>query len=266
MGQTTDGTRLDRDFTRQLQRILAADKDELFQQLQEQDGELLLAVLRNPRLDEHHLLALLKRRGLGEELFEALFAAKRHLESYKVIVALAVHPETPVHIAQTLLPRCYIFDLARICLLPSVAPDLRLLAERCIIQRLPGQPLGNKLTLARRGTPAVVEALLMEGVASLVEACLANPHLKEGAVHRFVSSHLAGAETISLVARTARWKGRPNIRLAILKNPRTPAVWFTQFLPSLSPPVLKDLLATPRLTSDQKALVREALARRGHAA
>lgn len=266
MAQTTDGTGLDREFARQLQRVLAADKDELFQHLQEQNGELLLAVLRNPRLDEHHLLALLKRRGLAEELFEALFAAKRHLESYQVTVALAIHPEAPAHIARTLLPRCYIFDLARISLLPSVAPDLRLLAERCIIQRLPAQPLGNKLTLARRGTPAVVEALLMEGVATLVEACLANPHLKEGAVHRFVSSHLAGAETISLVARNSRWKGRPNIRLAILKNPRTPAVWFTLFLPGLSLSILRDLLATPRLTPDQKSLVRENLSKRGYAA
>jgi hypothetical protein len=119
--------------------------------------------------------------------------------------------------------------------------------------------LGNKLTLARRGTAAVVEALLREGIPQLVDACLENPHLKEGSVHQFIASAAATAETISMIARSSRWKGRPNIRLAILKNPRTPAIWFTLFLPGLPQGTLRDLLSIPRLTFPQKELVRQAV-------
>ena len=117
------------------------------------------------------------------------------------------------------------------------------------------------MTLARRGTAAIVDALLREGLPSLVEACLDNPHLKEGSVHQFISAASSSAETISMVARSARWKGRPNIRLAILKNPRTPAIWYTLFLPGMPQSTVKELLAVPRLTSAQKELLRQALGR-----
>ncbi|ABK97718.1 hypothetical protein [Pelobacter propionicus] len=246
MDQETGPAGIDHDPGRQFQQALTADKEELFQIMQSQEGELLLTALRNPALDENHLLALLKRRCLPEELFTTLYCSKRLLEHHRVISVLACHPETPAHIAQTLLPRLYILDLARICLVPGVTADLRMLAERCIVQRLPTQPLGTKLTLARRGT------------APVVDACLSNPHLKEGAVHQFIASYQSTAETISMVARSARWKGRPNIRLVILKNPRTPAIWFTLFLPGLSSRVLRELLSVQRLTMAQKELVRQA--------
>ncbi len=259
MDQGAKSREIDYVLSQELHRVLRADKEELFQHLQHQNGEVLLAALRNPALDENHLVALLKRRGLAEDVFTAIYASKWHLESYKVTFALACHPETPAHISQTILPRFYLFDLAKVCSLPGITADLRLFAERCILQRLPTQPLGNKMTLARRGTAAVVEALLMEGAPPLVEACLGNPHLKEGAVYSFITSYQSTAETISMIARNSRWKGRHNIRMAILKNPRTPQIWFTLFLPGLSSQVLKELLSSQRLTPSQKGLVREAL-------
>jgi hypothetical protein len=95
-------------------------------------------------------------------------------------------------------------------------------------------------------------------VQKVVEVCLDNQHLKEGALHQFLTSSHATAENVSMVARKSRWKSRPNIRLAILKNPRTPLVWFTAFLPEIPVASLRDLLASPRLTSAQKELVRHA--------
>jgi len=230
--------------------------------LQGQPVEVLQALLRNPAFDEHHLLALMKLRALPQGIFTAIYANKRLIESNLARFALVVNPEIPAHISAALLPQLTIFELLKICLMPGVTPDQRLSAERVIIQRIPTQPLGNKITLARRGTSAIVEALLREGVPPLVEACLDNPHLKEGSVHQFITASTSTAETISMVARNGRWKGRPNIRLAILKNPRTPGIWFTLFLPGLPQSTIRDLLSVPRLTSAQKELVRQALGRR----
>lgn len=230
--------------------------------LQGQPVEVLLAAVRNPAFDEHHLLALMKQRGLPQGVFTTLYANKRLIESSPLKFALVVNPEIPPHIAATLLPQLTIFELLKICLMPGITPDQRVSAERVIIQRIPTQPLGNKMTLARRGTSAIVESLLREGVLPLVEACLDNPHLKEGSVHQFITGPTSTAETISMVARSGRWKGRPNIRLAILKNPRTPAVWYTMFLPGLPQSTIRELLSVPRLTFAQKDLVRQALGRR----
>ncbi|MBC7962059.1 MAG: hypothetical protein H7Y05_03870 [Steroidobacteraceae bacterium] len=250
-------TVIDQNLSQRLRAALTADKDQLFTVVQDASGDVLLAVLRNPALDEQHLLTLLKRRGL-DEIPAAIYNNKRLLESYKVKFELVRHPETPSHIVLTLLPLLYIFDLLKLCQMPGIIADVHLGAERNIIRLLPVQPLGNKLTLARRGSAAVVEALLREGVPSVVEACLDNPYLKEGSLYQFLSSAQATAENVSIVARSSRWKGRPNIRLAILKNPRTPAIWFTMFLPGLPAVTLRYLLASPRLTFAQKELVRQA--------
>lgn len=250
-------TVLDQNLSQRLHEALTADKDLLFSVVQDASGDVLLAALRNPSLDEQHLLTLLKRRGLGE-IPAAIYNNKRLIENYSVKFALIRHPETPSHIVLTLLPLLYIFDLVKICQMPGIVADVHLAAERSIVQRLPTQPLGNKLTLARRGTATVVEALLREGLPNVVEACLDNPHLKEGSLYQFLSSAHATAENVSIVARSSRWKGRPNIRLAILKNPRTPVIWFTMFLPGLPATTLRDLLSSPRLTFAQKELVRQA--------
>ena len=236
---------------------LTAGKDQLFAIIHNSREEVLLAVLRNPALDHKHLLALLKRRELGA-VIAAIYAGKRHIETYPVKFALVAHPDTPPHIAQALLPLLYIFDLLKLTKIPGVSPDILNAAELKIVQQIPTQPLGNKLTFARRGTPTILDALLREGLQNIVEACLDNPHLKEGSLHRFLMSIHATAETVSMVARNSRWKNRPNIRLAILRNPRTPLIWFTTLLPGLPVATLRDLLVSPRLTSAQKELVRQA--------
>jgi hypothetical protein len=240
----------------ELLEALTADKDQLFTVIQNSREEVLLATLRNPCLDSQHLLALLKRRSI-EPVISAIYAGKRLTEAYSVKFALVAHPDTPPHIAQAVLPLLYIFDLLKLCQISGVSADIRLAAERKIVQQIPTQPLGNKLTLSRRGTSAILDTLLREGLQNVVEACLDNPHLKEGSLYQFLASSHATAESVSIVAKNNRWKSRPNIRLAILKNPRTPLILFATFLPGLSATTLLDLLASPRLTFAQKELVRQ---------
>jgi hypothetical protein len=239
-----------------LLQALTVGKESLYAIIQDSQEDVLLAALRNPALDQQHVLALLKRRTIAQ-VISAIYTCKRLIEAHSVKFALVAHPDTPVHIAQTLLPLLYIFDLLKLCLIPGISADLRLAAERRIVQQIPAQPLGNKLTLARRGTATIVDALLREGILTIVEACLDNPHLKEGALYQFLTSFKANAEAIAMIARNNRWKNRPNIRLAILKNPHTPLPSFTSLLPGLQPATRRDLLASPRLTSAQKEQLRQ---------
>lgn len=141
----------DQNLSLRLHRALTAGKDELFAMLQGQPLEVLQALLRNPAFDEHHLLALLKQRDLPQAVFTTIYANKALIESHLVKFALIIHPGIPSNITSTLLPQLTIFELLKICLLTGITPDQRLSAERVIIQRLPTQPLGNKMTLAQIG-------------------------------------------------------------------------------------------------------------------
>jgi len=254
---------LSAELAAKLQKALLANSEELYQWVLNSEPVILRALLKNSQLNEDHLLALLKRRDLGEDLLKAIYQRRSERMSHKLLLALVKNPGTPGTIVRSLLPHLRLFELVDLCFLPGVTPDQRLVAEREIILRLPTTPLGNQISLARRATSAVVAEILKGGESCLIEACLNSPRLKEAAVYQFLNSSRATAETISMVARHSRWHQRPNLRLAILKNRRTPEIWFNLWLPKMTTTDLQHLLASRRLNNNQKKLVTEQLQRRG---
>jgi hypothetical protein len=264
MTDTTSHKRtFDPDLARRLHRALTAGSEELHLVLQDPSLEVLRSALKNRNLGEEHLLGLLRRRDLHEDLLKAVYQLEIVRESHRLQLALVRNPGTSGTVVLALLPALHLFELVDLCYLPGVTPDQKFAAERAILQRLPTTELGNKMTVARRATAAVVGEILREGDPPLVEICLASPHLREVAILQFLNGPAATAETISMVARHPRWQMRPNLRLAILRNHRTPGIWFTQFLPGMRSPDVRNLLASKRLNPNQKKLVEEELKRRG---
>jgi hypothetical protein len=263
MDRSEEPKSLDAELARRLHRALTSDRDGIAQLLNDPSMEVIRSLLRNPLLDEGHLTLLLKRLDLAEDILAAVARHPLAGESHNLKVALVHHPATPANIIPTLIPHLYLFELISVCFLPGVTPDQRVAAERAIMQRLPSVPLGSRVTLARRATADVLEALLMEGNAQVVVASLDNPRLRESSLFRFLNGPAADAGTISAIARHPRWKNRPNLRLAILKNGRTPQVWFTAMLPGLPLVEVRNLRVSGRLTPGQKECVAEELKRRG---
>lgn len=252
----------DTDLSRRLYRALTADRENLPPLLDDPSREVLKAVLKNPNLDEPCLLLLLNRRDLSDDLLTTMYRLPLTETSHRLKVALVHHHATPDHIVLTLIPQLYLFELVTVCFLPGITPDRQLIAERALIKRLAETPLGSKVTLARRAPSEVVEALLHEGQPQLVAACLDNPRLKQAALLRFLTGPGATAETISQVARHPRWKSRHELKLAILKNSKTPLIWFTALLPGLSLVEVKNIYASSSISAAQKACVAEELLRR----
>lgn len=253
---------LDPNLAGGLYRALTGGSEELYEFVQDSSMEVLQAALKNPAFSESHLQSLLKRRDLSDKLIRAITAMHLFEESRTAKAAVFRNPATPSHSALSIIPQLYLFELVDMILLPGLPPDHRVAAERAVIKRIPSLPLGNKLTLAHRGTAAIVEALLEEGDPRVVEACLASPRLKEVAVCKFLNGQRGTAESISAIARHERWKGRPAVRRAILRNGKTPPVWFTVWLPALSLAEMRELETSGRLNQSQKAVVAEELHKR----
>ena len=257
-----EGGRIDRELAQRLRRALSAGSEELYQVLQDPSPEVLRTALKNRNLSEDHLLALLRRRDLSEDLTKAIHQMERFRKSHRLQLALVRNIATPGPVVLSLLPYLHLFELLDLCILPGITPDQRYAAERQIVQRLPTTELGSKLTLARRGTASLLGHLLKEGEPALVRSCLDSSRLREVDVAQFIVSARAAAATLSMVARHPRWKNRPNLRLALLRNPRTPSVWFTVFLPQLKTAEIETLLMSRHLSSPRRTLVREELQRR----
>jgi len=232
---------MDSSSIKKIRRGLTAGPDELFQLILDPDLEYIQILLKNPQISEEHILALLKRRDLSEELISAIHKRNKNNCSHKLIVALVMNRTAPGTLVRSLLPRLYLFELVGLITLAGATPDHKLAAERVILQRLPITPLGNKITLAHRGSEAIVAALLKEGQPKTFDICLSNRHLKEATIYQFLQGATSNAETISMIARHSRWKLHPSLQLAILKNHKTPDVWFTLWLSGFKLQTLKTL-------------------------
>lgn len=263
MANKSHSPRINVELAKRQHKALTATADELFQVVLDPETQVLNPALKNQNLNEDHLIALLKRRDLTEELLKAIYQLDIVKSSHRLKIALVKNPGTPGPVALTLLPHLYLFELVDLCMIPGVTPDQKIAAERAILQRLPTTELGNKMTMARRATAVVVGEILKEGEPRLMEICLNSPRLREVAILQFINGAKASAETISIIARHPKWKLRPNLRLAILKNRRTPAIWFTLFLPQLHTPEVRNLLVSRRLNQAQKKLVQDELKKRG---
>ena len=263
MVEPEEQNKLDVELGKRLHKALTATSEELFQVLLDPDMQVLRSALKNQNLNEEHFLALLKRRDLNEDLLKAIYQRDDVKGSHKLQIALVRNPNTPGPVVLALLPYLHLFELVDLCLIPGVTPDQKFAAERAILLRLPTTELGNKMTLARRATTTVVGEILKEGDSRLVEICLNSPRLREVAILQFINGAHSNAETISMIARHPKWKLRPNLRLAILKNRRTPPIWFTLFLPQLRTPDVRNLLMSRRLNPAQKKLVQDELKKRG---
>jgi len=226
-----------------LERALAATGDELAALLHHHDAEVLKALLDNPSLEETQLCILLERKNLPTEILEEVARRKPLLKNYRVKHALAFHPRTPRLVTLRLLRDLYLMDLVQLTLLPGIPTELKLNAEDQLISRLPQLPLGQKITLARRGPARLAGALLAEGHAQIVSIVLDNAYLTEAQVLKVLSREKLPPVVVRTIAQHRKWSITYNVRLALVRHPSSPLATVLAYLPELTVSDLRELAA-----------------------
>ena len=239
-----------------------ASRDDLLALLGAESPEVLAALLENPNLDEGMLCRLLERKNLSGELLQRVARKPEWIKVYAVRLRLARHPHTPRLISLAIVRQLYLFDLAQLSLLPSAAAEVRRLAEEIILNRIPQLPLGQKLTLARRGSGRVAAALLVQGLAQAVPLALDNAFLNETHVLRVLSHAGLAPAVVAAIAKHAKWSYNMSIRFALVRHPLTPLARVLTFLPDLTLPNLRDMLRLPGLRTDLRQYLEIEVARR----
>lgn len=210
-----------------------------------------------PALNEDQELALLERRDLTPEILELLSQKPAAIKSRKVCFALAAHPRTPRPLALRLLRRFYTFDLMQFSLEPTVAADLKGVANQHLVTRLAFTTVGECLTLARRASETVAAALLLDQESSVSIIALDSPRLTEAAIIKALTRPNASAALVEAVCHHPKWSLRREIRLALMRNPHTPLARALEFSRTLPSPLLRDILHTSRLPEKVKACLRK---------
>jgi hypothetical protein len=246
-------------LTEARERALVATGDELAGLLHHPATDVLLALLDNPALDEAKLCLLLERKNLPGEVLEEVAQRKPLLKSYQVKRALAFHPKTPRLHGLRLLRDLYPMDLVLLALSPGVPAELKRNAEDQLLARLQQLPLGQKITLARRGPARVCGALVTEGHAQVVPVALDNPNLTEAQILKALSRDKLPATVIPAIIRHRKWSITYSVRLALVRHPCSPLAAILSYLPELTVSDLREL-AAPGIVSEnlRRYLVAEA--------
>src|SRR5690349_14060455 len=231
------GNKMDRERAR------SASAEELAALVHHPESEVLLGILENPALDETQVCLLLERKNLPGEILEEVARRKPLLKSYRVKRALAFHPRTPRLVSLRLLRDLYLMDLVQIAILPGVSAELKRNAEDQLLARLPQLPLGQKITLARRGPARVAGALLAEGHAQVISIVLDNPYMTEVQILRALSREKLPVSVIPAIAEHRKWSITYNVRLALVRHPAAPLAAILSYLPELTVTDLRELAA-----------------------
>jgi hypothetical protein len=234
---------------RDRERAFVATGEELAVLLHHASPEVVLALLDNPALDETHVCLILERKNLAGEVLEEVARRKALLKSYRVKRSLAFHPRTPRLVSLRLLRDLYLMDLVQVAILPGVSAELKRNAEDQLLARLPQLPLGQKITLARRGPARVAGALLAEGHAQVVPIVLDNPYMTEAQILRALARERLPISVIPAIVHHHKWSITYNIRLALVRNPMSPLATILSYLPELTVSDLREL-ASPGIVPE----------------
>lgn len=253
---------MDPELTQRVAEARAASGDSLHAFLHDPAEEVLVAALANPRLTDNDVCILLERLDLPASILGAIAAHPSWKKNEGVRLRLARHPQTPRRVALQLLRQIFLFDLVQISLLPSAPAEIRRVAEEIVLQRLPHLPVGEKLSLARRGSARVAGGILVEGHPQAASLALNNPFLNEAQILRVLASDDAHERVVGAIAHHPRWSLDYNIRMALVRHPAAPLAAVLHFLSEITMRDLHELSAATSLPENLRVYIQKEVARR----
>jgi hypothetical protein len=160
-----------------------------------------------------------------------------------------------------LLRQLYTFDLMQVAVLPVTPADVKKAAEEVLVTKLTSISAGERLSLAKRGSTRVAGALLADKELRIVKGALENGRLTETAVVKALARHDSPAHFVEAVCHHAKWSTRREVRIALLRNEKTPLARALEFAHALPAPLVREILHTSRLPASIKAYIRKELER-----
>ncbi len=247
----------DRGLAEDMARARTARGEPLEAMLHHRAREVQEALLGNPSLREQHLAVLLARKDLAREVVASIAGNKQWMKSYALKMAVLKHPKTPRDLALPLLKFLYVFDLMMLAGTPGAAPDLKRRAEDALLAQRQGLALGQRLTLARRGSQRIAAALLLDADARVIRAALDNPALTEASVATALFSERSTGNLADVVACDPRWSVRNSVKLSLVRNRHLTLARFASILNELTLGDLRDLAADRRVAPNLRAYVQK---------
>ena len=121
------------------------------------------------------------------------------------------------------------------------------------------------LSLARRASGRIAAALLIDSETRVIYAALENSRLTESAVIKALMHRNAPAALVRAVCDHEKWAPRREVRIALLRNEKTPLSRTLEFSRSLPPELVREILHGSHLPdATKKGLLKDVAERSGN--
>ena len=212
------------------------------------------------RASDEQVLASALRRAVPAAFLEEVAATRPWSERPRVLARVVLSPRAPRALSLRLVSGLYWRDLAEVAATPRVPAAVRSRAESLLRDGLADMRLGDRVTLARLATPALLPALLADSERQVTESTLLNPRLREEDLVAALRREHARPVLVEATASSPRWATNYAVRLALVLQPRTPLPIALQQISSLVPRDLRRVAEEAGLRPLIQAAAREVLA------
>jgi hypothetical protein len=236
---------------------LTCSSEELFAVISSSNTQRLRLCLSNPAITPQHVVMLLRNHHITQDMIETICDREDWLKSHTVVFAVVNCPRSPYTVAMRLMQLLYWNDLMKTAGNLRISPRLRRTAENHLRDKMVELTLGEKMTAARTGPRAVVSILRDDPEPRVIAALLRNPHVIEEDVIRIVNDDLVDADTLAAVGQDYKWAQSYPVRLALVRNQRTPLPLALSLVSKLRRQDLEPLIRDPHTAE----LVRRAATR-----
>lgn len=193
-------------------------------------GELLEAGESLPRIREvlarqepdDEIVRGVLRRAVPARFLEHVGTTPPWSERPRILARVVLHPRAPRALSLRLVPSLFWRDLAEVAATPHVSAAVRVRAEATLKELLRDMRLGDRVTLAKVATPALLPLLLMDTDRKVTEAALINPRLREEDLLAALRQPDVPLALLDSTVASPRWSEVYGVRLALVLQPRTP--------------------------------------------
>lgn len=223
---------------------LTCTAEELYGILARTNRTWLMLSLSNPAITEDHVVALLRNPAITQEIVHGVYERFEWASSYKIQFAIVSCPKTPPTLGLRLLDVLFWRDLVKVIDNFRLNPRLRKAAEGRVREKMPDLTLGEKKTLARTAPRALIPTIKQERDHDVFSSLLQNPKLIEEDLVQLINHELTPGDILRIIGNDRRWSFRYTVRLALVRNPRTPLPIALALVSRLQKPDLKLIAAS----------------------
>lgn len=199
-------------------------------------------------LNEDEALAILENPNVTSQILGKIAQTPRVTGFHAVRVRLVAHRQTPMAHAVKLVHYLYWIDLLNLSVDVQVPAPVRRAIDTQLLARVEKLALGERVSAARRCSPALVKVFLYDPHPRVFEALLVNKRLREDDLLALMASQRATTEQLRMIAGDMRWSYRYQIRKALVMNPDTPRAAAASQLKYLSRRDLRSIHSNPATT------------------